>query len=153
MEKYRSEIATQLKDNNLDYLIDLTFRSINRLFVLSFKNGSNDHMRDSFDKYYMPLVEIKDFIALIDNKTVLDQPGKNKQEAYAKAIEMSRDDDYTRGNLSDYLYHKKYYKLIAIDLLRQTNTSIPQQINLVENLKKMMVQRCFSLLKSSKKQL
>ena len=42
---------------------------------------------------------------------------------------MSRNDDYATGNLLDYLYHQKYYKLIGIDLLRQTNTSIPQQIN------------------------
>ena len=31
--KYRSEITTQTKNNNLDYLIDATFRNINRLFV------------------------------------------------------------------------------------------------------------------------
>ena len=43
-------------------------RNINRLFVLSLKNGNDDRTRDSFDKYYMPLVEIKDFNALIDNK-------------------------------------------------------------------------------------
>ena len=42
---------------------------------------------------------------------------------------MSRNDDYATGNLLDYLYHQKYYKLIGTDLLRQTNTSIPQQIN------------------------
>ena len=35
--KYRSEITTQPKNNNLDYLIDSTFRNINRLFALSFK--------------------------------------------------------------------------------------------------------------------
>ena len=51
--KHRSEIATQAKNNNLDYLIVPTFRNINRLFVLSFKNGNNDPARDSFDKYYM----------------------------------------------------------------------------------------------------
>ena len=51
----RSETATQIKNNNLDYLIDLTFSNINRLFILSFKNGDNDPTRDSFDKYYMPL--------------------------------------------------------------------------------------------------
>ena len=28
--KYRSEITTQSKNNNLDYLIDLTFRNFNR---------------------------------------------------------------------------------------------------------------------------
>ena len=44
---------------------------------------------------------------------------------------MSRNDDYTTGNLLDYLYHQKYYKLIDTDL---TNTSIPQQINFVVKL-------------------
>ena len=34
---------------------------------------------DSFDEDYMPLVEIKDFNALIDNKLFFDQPTKNKQ--------------------------------------------------------------------------
>ena len=47
---------------------------------------------------------------------------------------MSRDNDYTKGNLLDYLHHQKYYKLIAIDLSRQTNTSILPQINFAEKL-------------------
>ena len=62
------------------------------------------------------------------DKPFIDQPVKNKQEAYEKLIEMSRNDDYATGNLLDYLYHQKCYKLIGIDLSRQTNTSIPQQI-------------------------
>ena len=66
--KYISEITTQPKYNNLDYLIDLTFRNINRLLVLSFKNDDNDPTKGSFDKYYLPLVEMQDFSALIDNK-------------------------------------------------------------------------------------
>ena len=41
----------------------MTFRNINRLFVLSFKNDNNDPTRNFFDKYYMSLVEIKDFNA------------------------------------------------------------------------------------------
>ena len=40
--KYRSEITSQTKNNNLDYLIDSTFRNINRLFVFSFKNGNKN---------------------------------------------------------------------------------------------------------------
>ena len=106
-------------------MIDPTFRNINRMFVLSFKNGNHDPTRDSFDKYYMPLVEIKDFNVLIDNKPFFDQPVKNKQEAYEKLIEMSRNHDYTTENLLEFLYHQKSYKLIGIDLSRQTNTSIP----------------------------
>ena len=42
------------------------------------------------------------FNALIDNKLFFDQPVKNKQEAYENLIEMSRYDDYTRGNLLDF---------------------------------------------------
>ena len=47
---------------------------------------------------------------------------------------MSRNDDYTTGNVLDHLYHQKYYKLIGIDLSRQTNTSIPHQINFTGKL-------------------
>ena len=65
------------------------------------------------------------------NGRSLDQPVKYKQEAYEKLIEMSRNNDYTTENLLDYLYHEKYYKLIGINLLRQTNMSIPQEINFV----------------------
>ena len=36
--KCRSEMSNQDKTDNLNYLIDLTFNSVNRLFVLSFKN-------------------------------------------------------------------------------------------------------------------
>ena len=47
---------------------------------------------------------------------------------------MSLDNDYTTGNLLDYLYHQKHYKLIAIDLSRQANTTISQQINFMGKL-------------------
>ena len=67
LNKYRCEIITQPKNNNLDYLIDPTFSNINRLFILSFKNGYDDPSRSSFDRYYMPLIEVKDFNVLIDN--------------------------------------------------------------------------------------
>ena len=91
--KYRSEVTTQPKDNNLDYMIDPTF--INRLFVLSFWNGDDDCPRDSFDKFYLKLVETKDFNALIYNKPFFDQPAKNKQAAHGNRVEISRNDDYT----------------------------------------------------------
>ena len=61
---------------------------------------------------------------------------KNKQETYEKLVVMSGNDDYTTGNLLDCLYHQKYYKFIGINLSRQTNMSIPQQIDFVEKLEK-----------------
>ena len=99
----------------LETIIDCLF--------LSFKNGNDDPTRGSLDEYFMPLVEIKDLNALIDNKPFFDQPVKNKQEAFEKLINMSKNNDYTTGNLLDFLYHQKYYKVIAINLSRQINTS------------------------------
>ena len=104
------------------------------MFIFSFKSGNDDPKRNPFDKYYMPLVEIKDFNALVANKSFFDQLVKNKQEAYEKLVEMSRNNDYTTKNLLDYLYHQNYYKLIGIDLSRQTNASLSQQINFTEKL-------------------
>ena len=69
--KYRSEITAEAKKNNLHHLIDPTLDII-RLFFFSFKNDDDDPTRNSFDEYYMPSVEIKDFNALIDNKPYFD---------------------------------------------------------------------------------
>ena len=46
-------------------------------------------------------------------------PIKTKEEAYQKIIDISRNNEYTTGNLLDYDYFKKHYKLIAIDLSKE----------------------------------
>ena len=148
--KYRSEITTQPKKDNLDYLIDPTFRNISRLFVLSFKNGYNEPTRNSFDRYYIPLVEIKYFNVLIDNKPSFDQLLKNKPEAYEKLIKMSWSNNYITGNLLDFSYNQIYNTLIVIDLSGQTNMSIPHKINLVGKLEEDDSEAMFLLLKRRK---
>ena len=97
-------------------MIDPTFNKVNRLFVLSFENEED---RTSFSKYYTPKVEIKDFNVLVDGNFFFDVPVKNKEEAYEKNIEISKNNDYTAGNLLDYEYFSKHYELIAIDLIKQ----------------------------------
>ena len=47
---------------------------------------------------------------------------------------MSRNDNYSTGNLLDFSYHQNYHKLIVLDLTRQTDTSIPQKINFTGKL-------------------
>ena len=78
--KYRSKITIRSVNDNSDSRVDPTFRNSNRLFVLSFKTGNNDITRSSFDKYYMPLVEIKDFNALIKSKPLFDEPVKKNKK-------------------------------------------------------------------------
>ena len=60
-------------------MIDLAFRSINRLFVLAFKNGDDNPTQNYFDEYYMLPIEIKDFNAVIDIKPIFDQPMKTNK--------------------------------------------------------------------------
>ena len=110
--KYRFGTATQTKNNNLDYLIDPIFKNIDILFPLLFENSNDDPTRNSFNEYNMPLVEIKDFNALIDYKPFFDQPVKNEQKEYEKNIEMSRNYYFTTGKLLDYLYYQNIVNLL-----------------------------------------
>ena len=129
--KYRSEMTNQTKTNYLNYLIDSTFIKVNRLFVLSFQNEKE---RTCFSKYYVPKVEIKDFNVIIDGKSFFDMPVKNKEEAHEKTMIISKNNDYTTGNLLDYEYFSKHDKLIAINLSKQIeleNPDLRQQINFI----------------------
>ena len=150
--KYRSEMTNQTKNNYLNYLTDPTFTKVIRLFVLSFEN-END--RTSFSQHYVTNVQIKDFNVLIDGKSFFDIPKKNNEEAYKQIIEMGRNNDHTTGNLLDYEYFSKHYKLIAIDLSKQfelENSDLKQQINFVGSLDRNEGATLFLSLESQKKQ-
>ena len=134
MNKYRPQMNIQPQNNNLNYLIDPAFTNVNRLFILSFARNNNTDSRYSYSNYYVPKVKISDFNVLIDGKSFFDLPVKNEEEAYEKIIEMSNNNDYTTGNLLDFAYFKENYKLIAIDLSKQTKLKDPQQISFIGKL-------------------
>ena len=98
--------------------------------MLFTRNNAGDN-RDSFSDYFVPNVRIKDFNVLIDGKDFFDLPVKNEEEAYEKIIDMSNNNDYTTGDLLDFAYFKENYKLIAIDLSKQTKLKDLQQINFI----------------------
>ena len=56
---------------------------------------------------------------LVDGKRFFEMPIKIDEETFEQIIEMGRNNDYTTGNLLDYEYFSKHYKLISIDLSRQ----------------------------------
>ena len=53
---------------------------------------------------------------------------------YANLLKMLRNNDYITGNLLHYSYHQTYYKLIGIDVSRQTTMTIAQHINFTGKL-------------------
>ena len=128
-------MTTEAVNNNLNILIDTTFTNVNRLFGLAYQNADD---RKSFSQFYLPKVLVKDFNVIIDKLAFFDLPIKTEEEAYEKIIDISRNNAYATGNLLDYDYFKKHYKLIAIDLSKQQvlqeNEDLIQQINFIGRL-------------------
>ena len=77
---------------------------------------------------------------MIDSESFSDQPINNDNKTYKniRKIATGQGDDYTTGCLLDYVYFKKYYKMIAIDLSKQqaldADPRAIQQINFTANL-------------------
>ena len=85
-------------------------------------------------------------------KVFFDLSVKNKEEAYEKIMDISNNNDYTAGNILGFVYFKENYKLIAIDMSKQTKLKDPQQINFIgKRGNQVMEQQCFSSLKNQKK--
>ena len=86
----------------------------------------------------------KDFLnfnVLIDGKSFFDLPVKEEEEAYEIVMRDDRNNDYTTGNFVDFAHlkknnnkKKKKYRLLAIDLSKQTNLKDPQQISFIGRL-------------------
>ena len=127
--KYRSQMTTEAVNNNLNILIDPTFTNVNRLIVLAYQNADD---RQSFSQFYLPNV--------IDKLAFFNLPIKTEEEAYENIIDITRNNEYTTGNLLDYNYFKKHYKLIGIYLSKQQvlqeNEGLIQKINFIGRLEK-----------------
>ena len=128
-------MSTEAANSNLNILIGPTFTNVNRLFALAYQTTDD---RQSFSQFYLRKIMVKDFNVIIDKLAFFHLPIKTEEEAYEKIIDISKNNEYTTGNLLDYDYFKKYYKLIAIDLSKQQvlqeNEDLIQQINFIGRL-------------------
>ena len=77
---------------------------------------------------------------MIDGKSFSDQPVKYNKVTYEniRKIATGQRDDYTTGSLLDFIFFKKYYKMIVVDLSKQQELDVDpkaiQQINFTANL-------------------
>ena len=103
---------------NLNHLIEPSFQGVNRLFVLAFED---DAQRTSYEQYYIPNVEIKDYNIMISGENFFDQPIENNKVTYEniRKIATGQGDDYTGNYLLDYSYFMDTYKMIEVDLSKQ----------------------------------
>ena len=89
-------------------------------------------------------------------KFFFDQPVKNNEVTYEDIGKNAtgQGDDYTTGCLLDYIYFKKYYKMIAVDLSKQqaldADPKAIQQINFTANLDRAGNTRIYFILEEAK---
>ena len=151
--KYLSKPELLAQNTNLNHLIEPSFQEVNRLFVLAFEN--DDH-RTIHDRYYLPIVEIKDYNIMINDENFFDQPIKNNKVTYENIRKIATDqgDDYTTGCLLDYLYFTNTCKMIAVDLSKQqaldADPRAIQQINFTANLDRAGNTRIYFILEEAK---
>ena len=86
-----------------------------------FYHLKNNGGRTRYTRYYLSLVEIKEYNVMIDGQNFSDQPVKKNLITYDNIgkITTSQGDDHTTSCLLDYPYFENCYKMIAIDLIKQ----------------------------------
>ena len=150
--KYLSKPELLAQKPNLNHLVEPSIQGVNRHFVLAFEN---DTQRKSHSGYYIPNVEIKDYV-MINGENFFDLPIKNNKVTYEniRKIATGQGDDYTTGCLLDYPYFKDSYKMIAVDLSKQqaldADPRVIQQINFTANLDKAGNTRIYFILEEAK---
>ena len=93
---------------------------------------------------------------MIDRKNFFDQPIKNDKRTCdnIRKIATGQEDDYTTGCLLEYVYFKKYYKMIAIVLSKQqaldADSRAIHQINFIANLDRARNTRIYFILEEAK---
>ena len=94
---------------------------------------------------------------MVDGKNLFDQPINSMFKTYEniRKIAIGRGDDYTTGCLLDYIYFKKNYKMVPIDLSRQqaldADPRAIQQINFTASLDRAGNTRVYFILEEAKK--
>ena len=151
--KYPAKPELLAQNPNLNHLIEPSLQEVNRLFVLALED---DAQRTSNKRFYTPHVEIKDYNVMVDGKNFFDQPVENDKATYdnIRKIATVQGDYYTTGCLLDYIYFKKHYKMIAVDLSKQqaldADPKAIQQINFTAKLDRVRNTRMYFILEEAK---
>ena len=98
------------ENNYIRELLDSSYQGVKRLFILAYDNtGANPVTAESYRKYFLPRIKIKNYNIEIDGRNFYDQPINDliKQYDEVRKISTGQGDDYTTGSLLDFAYFKK----------------------------------------------
>ena len=119
--KYKAIFKDHAENSNIRERLDASFQGVNKLFVLAYVHGDNVTNENSYRKYFLPRLRIKNYNIEIDGRNFYDQSINDliKQYDEIRKISTGQGDDYTTRCLLDFVYFKNNYRLIAADLSKQ----------------------------------
>ena len=79
--------AIQKQSPCLDYLIDLCFQGVNKLFLLSFEDNND---KTGHKGYFMSSVEIKGYNVMINRQNFFEHPGKRNIRTYNNILKIAQ---------------------------------------------------------------
>ena len=87
------------------------------MFILAFARGDNITNENSYRRYFLTRLKIKDYNIEIDGRNFYDQSINDSIKQYneTRKISIGQGDDYTTDCLLDCAYFKKIYRLIAVN--------------------------------------
>ena len=108
---YWNKYKIIFKNYNNEYIrerLDASFQGVNKLFVLPYASGDNITNENSYRKYFLPRLKIKNCNIEIDGRNFYDQSINDLIKQYDEVIKTSTEqgDDYTTGCLLDFAYFK-----------------------------------------------
>ena len=91
------------------------------MFGLAYARGDNVTNENSYRKYFLPRLKIKNYNIEIDGRNFYDQPINDSIKQYdeVRKISTGQGDDYTTGCLLDFVYLEKNCRLIATNFSKQ----------------------------------
>ena len=91
------------------------------MFLLPYSRGDKVTNENSYRRYFLPRLKIKNYNIEIDGRSFYDQSVNDSVKQYdeTRKISTGQGDDYTTGCLLDFAYFEKKYRLIAVDLSKK----------------------------------
>ena len=109
---YWNKYKTIFEDYNNEYVrekLDASFQGVNKLFVLPYVHGANVSNENSYRRYFLLRLKIKNYSIEIDGRFFYDQSINElvKQYDEIRKISVGQGDDSTTGCLLDFAYFEK----------------------------------------------
>ena len=109
---YWNKYKIIFEDYNNEYIrkrLCISFQGVSELFVLDCAYGANVTNENSYRKYFLPRLKIKNYNIEIDGRNFYDQSINElvKQYDEIRKISVGQGDDSTTGCLLDFAYFEK----------------------------------------------